>query len=224
MFKTEAHLHTYPVSSCAKLSPREMVRLHKEAGYDTVFVSDHFAHHHFKKLGDGLTFAQKVGLLYGAYLEAKDEGEKLGMHVLFSVELSLHGNHYLLYGVTKEFLLLREDIFDISLDEFYRHAKAHGITIIQAHPYRDGKCTPHPHHVDGFEGINANQRHENFNDRAQAIAREYGLPVTCGSDAHRPEDVGASATLSDEVITSVEQYLSLLRSGKLKFSVNGETV
>ena len=80
MFKTEAHLHTYPVSSCAKLTPVEQVRLFKEAGYDTIIVSDHFSPHHFKKLGEDLTFAQKVDKLCDAYLEAKAEMEKVGFN------------------------------------------------------------------------------------------------------------------------------------------------
>ena len=102
MFKTEAHLHTRPVSSCGKLTPVEQVRLFKEAGYDTIIVSDHFSSHHFKKMGEDLTFAQCVDKLCDAYLEAKAEGDKLGLTVLFSVELSFHKNHYLLYGVTRE--------------------------------------------------------------------------------------------------------------------------
>lgn len=214
MFKTEAHMHTYPVSSCAKLTSREQIRLFKEAGYDTVFVSDHFSPHHFKKLGEDLTFEQKVDKLCDAYLEAKDEGDKLGINVLFSVEISHKKNHYLLYGVTREFLKLRPDIFEMGRDEIYHHFKEHGITIIQAHPHRDEKCQPHPHHVDGFE-INVNPRHENYNERTFEIAKEYNMPLTVGSDAHRVSDVGLSATLSDAPITSVEQYLELLFAGKL---------
>lgn len=220
MFKTEAHLHTSPVSSCAKLTPREQVRLFKEAGYDTIFVSDHFSPHHFKKMGEDLTFAEKVDKLCDAYLEAKDEGDKLGLTVLFSVELSFHKNHYLLYGVTREFLKLREDIFDIDIDELYAHLKAHNITIIQAHCHRAEKCVPHPHHVDGFE-INCCLRKDNYNERTQKLAKEYDLPLTIGSDCHRPEDVGVSATLSEEKIDSVEKYLELLFARKLIFAVGG---
>lgn len=220
MFKTEAHLHTYPVSSCAKLTPVEQVRLFKEAGYDTIIVSDHFSPHHFKKLGEDLTFAQKVDKLCDAYLEAKDEGDKIGLTVLFSVELSFHKNHYLLYGVTREFLKLREDIFDIDIDELYAHLKAHGVTIIQAHSHRAEKCVPHPHHVDGFE-INCCLRKDNYNERTMQVAKEYGLPLTIGSDCHRPEDVGVSATLSEEKIESIEQYLELMRTGKLILSIGG---
>ena len=220
MFKTEAHLHTSPVSSCAKLTPREQVRLFKDAGYDTIFVSDHFSPHHFKKMGEDLTFAEKVDKLCDAYLEAKDEGDKLGLTVLFSVELSFHKNHYLLYGVTREFLKLREDIFDIDIDELYAHLKAHNITIIQAHCHRAEKCVPHPHHVDGFE-INCCLRKDNYNERTQKLAKEYDLPLTIGSDCHRPEDVGVSATLSEEKIDSVEKYLELLFARKLIFAVGG---
>ncbi len=220
MFKTEAHLHTYPVSSCAKLTPVEQVRLFKEAGYDTIIVSDHFSPHHFKKLGEDLTFAQKVDKLCDAYLEAKAEGDRIGLTVLFSVELSFHKNHYLLYGVTREFLKLCEDIFDIDIDELYAHLKAHGITIIQAHSHRAEKCVPHPHHVDGFE-INCCLRKENYNERTMQVAKEYNLPLTIGSDCHRPEDAGVSATLSEEKIESIEQYLELLFTGKLILSVGG---
>ena len=221
MYKTEAHLHTYPVSSCAQLTPVEQVRLFKEAGYDTVIVSDHFSSHHFKKLGEHLTFAEKVDKLCDAYLEAKAEGDRIGLTVLFSVELSFHKNHYLLYGVTREFLKLREDIFDIDIDELYAHLKSHGITIIQAHSHRAEKCVPHPHHVDGFE-INFNLRKDNYNERTVKVAKEYDLPLTIGSDAHRPEDVGISATLSEEKIESIEQYLRLVFERKLILSVGTE--
>lgn len=220
MFKTEAHMHTYPVSSCSKLSPVEQVRLFKETGYDTIIVSDHFSPHHFKKLGEHLTFAEKVDKLCDAYLEAKAEGDRIGLTVLFSVELSFHKNHYLLYGVTREFLKLREDIFDIDIDELYAHLKAHGVTIIQAHSHRAEKCVPHPHHVDGFE-INCCLRKDNYNERTMQVAKEYGLPLTIGSDCHRPEDVGVSATLSEEKIESIEQYLELMRTGKLILSIGG---
>ncbi|MBQ1196205.1 MAG: PHP domain-containing protein [Clostridia bacterium] len=216
-------MHTYPVSSCSKLSPVEQVRLFKEAGYDTIIVSDHFSPHHFKKLGEHLTFAEKVDKLCDAYLEAKAEGDRIGLTVLFSVELSFHKNHYLLYGVTREFLKLREDIFDIDIDELYAHLKAHGVTIIQAHSHRAEKCVPHPHHVDGFE-INCCLRKDNYNERTMQVAKEYGLPLTIGSDCHRPEDVGVSATLSEEKIESIEQYLELMRAGKLILSIGGGTL
>ena len=220
MYKTEVHMHTYPVSSCSKLTPAEQVRLFKEAGYDTVFVSDHFSTHHFKKLGENLTFAEKVDKLCDAYLEARAEGERIGLTVLFSVELSFRKNHYLLYGATREFLKLREDIFDMPADELFEHLRSHGITIIQAHPHRmkNENSSPNPDYVDALE-LNFCIRKENNNEMTLQLARECNKPLTVGSDCHRPEDVGVSATLSEEKITSVEQYLDLVFARKLIFAV-----
>ena len=220
MFKTETHLHTRPVSFCAYFSPEEMIRFYKEAGYHTVFVSDHFAANHFARLGE-LSWQEKTALLYGSYLRAKAEGEKLGMNVLFSPELTLCGNHYLLYHADLEFLNSREDFFSLTMEEFYRHAKAHGIFIVQAHPYRDGKCKPTPEYVDGFEVINTNPRHENHDEKAKALAESCSLPITAGSDAHREEDIGKAAMLSQEEIKTTEQYIELLQEGALTLMANG---
>lgn len=213
MYKIETHLHTKPVSACARFEPEEMIRMYHEAGYDTVFVSDHFAGHHFDKLGDDLSFCDKVDLLIGAYEAAKAAGEARGMHVLFSPELSLRGNHYLLYNVNEAFLKSREDVFSMTLADFYAHAKAYGVTIVQAHPYRDGKCFPTPDYVDGFEVLNTNPRHENFDEKCMELIRQYDLPMSAGSDAHRVEDVAGAAMLSPYPITSVADYLKLLKSG-----------
>ncbi len=224
MYKTETHAHTFPVSTCSKISAKEMVRLYKNAGYDTLFITDHFSPYHFEKMGKGLTFSECVDNLYNAFLEAKEEGDRLGIKVVFAVEYSLHGNHYLLYGVTKEFLKLREDIFDISIEEFHEYAKSNGITVVQAHPYMEGKCTPYPQFVDGFEGINASTISEMHNDRSLKTAKKFGLPISCGSDAHELEDIGRTAMLSEEKITSAKQYIELMFDGKLILWVNGETI
>ena len=42
MYKTETHLHTDESSSCGRVPAKELIRLYKEAGYTTVFVTDHF--------------------------------------------------------------------------------------------------------------------------------------------------------------------------------------
>lgn len=222
MFKTETHTHVLPVSTCSKKTPEEMVRLYHEAGYQTMFISDHFSAPYFIKAGDQLTFEDKVHILYDSYLKARKEGERYGMNILFSVELSLCSNHWLLYGVDLNFLLLRPDIFDMTLDEFHAYAKAHGITIIQAHPLRDGHDVPHPEIADGFEVINTNRHHENYDEKVFAIAKKHHLLMSAGSDAHNNDDVGGAAMLSENEIKTVDDYLTLLKSGKAKFMKWGE--
>lgn len=216
MFKTELHLHTFPVSSCARLSPEEMIRLHKLAGYDSVFISDHFSKYHFDRFPPNLTWEQQIDFFLDAYVQAKYAGDKLGVHVLLSAELTVENNHYLLYGIDRRFLLSRPDIFSFTIEDFSAHAKAHGIVFIQAHPLRDGKCTPQPDWVDGMEVFNANVRHENDNDNVFEIAKAHNIPMVVGSDAHIVEDIGRAAVLSDDKIISVEQFLDLLMCGKLR--------
>lgn len=215
MYKTETHIHTKPVSACAFFSPEEMVHFHKKAGYNTIFISDHFSKHHFGLLGD-IPWSEKTGLLYNSFLRAKAEGEKLGINVLFSPELTLQGNHFLLYNVTPELLNSREDFFDISLKELRSYTKKYGVTIIQAHPFRDNKCVPMPEYVDGFEAINSNSRHENYDERVFMLAKKHNLPVSAGSDAHRREDVGGAAVLSPYEIRTTDDYLRLLKSKDIK--------
>ena len=38
----ETHLHTYPVSKCAKVGVREVVEFYKEKGYEGIFITNHF--------------------------------------------------------------------------------------------------------------------------------------------------------------------------------------
>ena len=223
MYKIEAHLHTKPISACARFYPEEMIRFYKEAEYNTVFISDHFAEHHYSFF-ENLTWQEKNALLYDSYLRAKKTGEELGLHVLFSPELSLSGNHYLLYNASLDFLSSREAFFHLSFQELSDYAKSSGVTIIQAHPLRDGKCVPTPDIVDGFEVINTNPRHENFDERAIELAREHSLLMSAGSDAHRTEDVGRAAVLSPYDITTTDEYLDLLRSGEARLVRNGEII
>ena len=224
MYKTEPHLHTFPVSNCSQLRADELIRLHKEAGYDTVIISDHFARFHYEKLeeylGQTLSWEEYVDQFRTGYESAKTAGEKYGLRVLYSVELSLGVNHFLLYGADREFLLSRSDIFDLTPAELYAHAKAHGVTVIQAHPLRDEKCTPYPECVDGFEVFNSHPRHRNHNEEVRVIMDRYPqLLRTVGSDVHRDVDVGGCAVLSEQPIESVEDYLELLRSGNAKFAI-----
>lgn len=223
MYKIETHLHTAPVSSCGKIPPEEMIRRYVKEGYTTVFVSDHFAPYHFDRLNAD-TWEGKVDMLCDAYERAVAEGEKHSMTVLFSPELSLGGNHYLLYGVDRDFLKEHIEFFTLRHDEMYALVKNHGGYVIQAHPFRDGKCYPTPECADGFEVLNLNPRHENFDEKCIELARETKKPMSAGSDAHREEDIARAAMLSEEPIVSWEQYIELLFGGKLQLFGNGEVV
>ncbi len=225
MFKTETHSHSLPISICSKIETKELVRLYKDAGFDTLFLTNHFSMSHFEKWGKAMTHSERVDTMYNDYLEAKKEGDKIGLIVLFAVEFSLRGNHYLLYGATPEFLKLRDDFFDMEFEEFYKFAKAYGVTVIQAHPFWEVTGVATPQCVDGFEGINQGMyATEMHNDLTLNAAKEYGLPISCGSDTHKTEGVGQTAMLSKEKITSAQQYIDLLFKGELILFADGVEV
>lgn len=215
MYKTEPHLHVAEVSPCSRLSARDAVRLYAEAGYHTVFISDHLKKTTYESYGD-LSWEKKSARFLVGYENAREAGQEYGVNVLLSAELQLSesGNHYLLYGFDKEFLDKRQDFFDMSIAEFYAYAKENGVTVIQAHPYRDGAASPAYPHIDAIEAYNSNPRHQNHSERAFLLARENGIPVTAGSDTHRTEDVAFSGVGSSYEIRTAEDYVRLVMSGE----------
>jgi histidinol phosphatase-like PHP family hydrolase len=215
-FKTEPHLHVSEISPCAKIGAEETIRLYSEAGYKTVFVSDHLKKEFYDKLGD-IPWGEKTDkFLYGYFL-ALEAGKKYGVNVLLSAEFQLNDsqNHFLLYGISKSFLDKLEDVFDMSVPEFYKFAKENGVTVVQAHPYRDGKTTPvGPEYVDAVEVVNSNPRHENYSEKTIAYAKEHGIPMTGGSDTHRQEDVALGGVISEYEIKTASDYIDLILDNK----------
>lgn len=220
-FKTETHLHTSDVSSCSKLSANEMIKLYYEAGYKTIFVSDHFKKIYFDKLGD-ISWADKITIFMSGYYRAREEAKQYGMNVLLSAEVAFEGsnNHYLLYGITEEFLRAYPDLCKMDTLEFYKIAKSKGVFVVQAHPHRDKKCVPTPNCTDAFEIYNSNPRHVDFSEKSKMCAKENNLYVTAGSDAHRLEDVGGSGILTDVEITNAEDFIRIIKDGD--FQIIGE--
>ena len=212
MYKTETHLHVSEVSACSRLSAEEMVKLYFEAGYRTIFVSDHFKQNYFDSLGD-IAWEEKIKNFLSGYRKAKALASQYGMHVLLAAEVTLVPNHYLLYGVTEEFLCKFPALYNMEKDRFYEAAKEHGIFVVQAHPFRDGKCVPTPQYADGFEIYNSNPRHNDFNDKAENIAKENGLYITAGSDAHRLEDIAGSGILTEVEIKTTEDFVNVIKGG-----------
>lgn len=222
MYKTETHLHTADVSECSNISAKEMVRIYKDLGYSTVFISDHFYPFLFDKLTD-MTWKEKIALFLKGYYNAKDEGDRIGVNVLMSAEFEFKNptcNHYLVYGIDREFLEAYPDIIEMGIEKFSVVAKKHNLLLIQAHPYRDGSGVPTPEYVDGIEAVNPNPRHENFDDKCFELARKNGLLVTSGSDAHRMSDVGRGGVMTETEIKTAQDYIRLVRAGKLELIKN----
>lgn len=218
MYKTETHLHTSESSPCGKLRAAEMVELYHEAGYSTICISDHIKQKYFDDLGE-IPWKDKVTILLSGYYKAKHAAKKYNMNVILSAELLLDGtrpNHYLVYGITKKFLINNPDFCKLSIEQFSKIAKENGVFIVQAHPYRDEKNYPTPEFVDAFEIYNSNPRHRDHSEESLKTAIENGLLLSAGSDAHRPEDVAKSGILTQKEIKNAKDLTAAIKSGKIK--------
>ncbi len=214
MYKTETHLHVAEISGCSRIKAAEMVKLHSEAGYKTICVSDHLNQIFLDSLGD-IPWEDKMTIFLSGYYKAKEAGKKYGINVIMSAEIMFEEskNHYLVYGATKEFLASYPNICKMSVKDFYKIAKEHNVFVVQAHPFRDEICFPTPEYVDAMEVYNSNPRHVDFSEKTAECVKVNGLYMTSGSDSHRLEDIGKGGILSEQEIKSAEDFITLIKSG-----------
>lgn len=194
-----------------------MIRQYKEAGYSTVFVSDHFQGNSLDVLGD-IPWSEKITIFLSGYYKAKYEGDQLGITVLPAAEFCFADskNHYLAYGITKEFLCAHPELHKMNGAEFLSMARAEGIFIVHAHPFRDGSTSATPELVDAIEIYNSNPRHEDHSELSEALAEKYDLPVSAGSDAHRDEDIAGTGIETEEEIRTADDFIRLVKEKKVK--------
>lgn len=220
MYKTEAHLHTAEGSPCGKVPAAEMVKAYHEAGYTTLLIADHFGKDVVERIAQPC-WEETVKTYFAGYTAAKEAAKQYGMYVLPSPEFAFAGNvnHYLACGAGPDFFLAHPEIVDMDAAALHHLLNENGLLLIQAHPYRAGQhCVPDPENVDALEVINGHIRHFNPEHEvwAREVAAQYGLGMTVGSDAHRPEDIARTAVISVEPITCLADYFAYLKSGDLQ--------
>lgn len=216
MFKTETHLHTAETSPCSRIGAAEMVRRYKDAGYSTIFVTDHFQLSTIGSYEDA-TWEEKTKRFLEGYYVAKREGDRIGVNVLLGAEFNFieAPNDYLAYGISKEFFDKYPDLHTYGIEKFSKVAHENGVFIIQAHPYRDGYGYPTPDYIDAVEVCNTNPRHEDYNEKISAFAKENHLPFSGGSDAHRDADIGRGGIETETEIKTVEEFIDLIKTGNV---------
>lgn len=196
----ETHMHTCQGSLCGKNTGAEMARAYKEAGYTGIFITDHFFYGNTAP-DRSLPWEEWVTEFCKGYEDAKAEGDKIGLDVFFGYEAGYRGPEFLIYGLSKEWLLTHPEIRDATVPEQLQLVHEGGGMVIQAHPFREEpyikEVLTYPEYVDGLEGCNAAHyapRHEGrgaiFDVRAQKLAADYNLPMTSGSDQHSVMLVG----------------------------------
>ena len=215
MYKIETHLHTVTVSKCAHLEPEVLIRGYREAGYDGIIVTDHYNRTTFEYLGISTTGPEdKAEAFLTGYRAMAELGEKAGIRVFKGAEIRFDEseNDYLIYGFADDLLREPEELFRMGIAAFSSLARAEGVLVVQAHPYRK-QCTPAiAQYLDGVEVRNMNPRHDSRNALAQEYAEQFGLLGLAGSDCHRTEDIGLSGICTQELPSDSMGMMRLIRS------------
>ena len=187
MYRYETHLHTFPVSKCARAETRETLEFYKNEGYAGVFITNHFLDGNIN-IDRSLPYEERIEFYFSTHEEAKMIGEDIGISVFFGIESSYRGTDFLIYGLEKEWFLEHPEIEEMKKSDFLKLAADSGALIIQAHPYREAPYIDHirlfPRYVHGVEIYNASMSAET-NEMARIYAEHYGLIKFAGSDNHR---------------------------------------
>ena len=217
MYKYELHMHTMETSRCGHVRAADQVRTYHSLGYQGLCVTDHL-HDLYLDLMDCHDDWQECvrRYLYGYHL-AKQEGERLGMDVIFGVELRFPENDsdYLIYGIDENWLYHNPYICRMDHKSFFERYK-NEVLIIHAHPYRYCDEVFYDS-VHGLEVVNCNPRHDSRNELALALAKANPhLYRTVGSDAHRTGDEGRAAILTERRIRDSYEMKDVITSGAFR--------
>ena len=226
-YRYETHLHTCQGSACGVSTGAEQARFYKEMGYDGIFITDHFTGGNTATPRD-LPWRERIDWFCSGYEDALIEGQKIGLDVFFAWEQNYDGDEYLIYGPDKAWLLAHPDVEHWTRRRQLEEIRRAGGTVLQAHPFRRRDYIKYillaPKYCDGIEVANA--CNDAFSDvYARRYAREYGLPVTAGSDIHDCSNFAPERLMGVEVDTplvSAADYGRRVLRGQVRlFGVEG---
>jgi len=208
-YKTELHTHSKPVSFCSEVDVKQLVKLYKEKGYNSVVLTNHFT---TQLKGD--TVGEKINWYLEDYYNCYEEGKCLGLNVILGAEkrFTENINDYLIYGITPEDLT---DIYELlyhGIDNFYKVYKNDRNVIIQAHPFRDHMEKVDVKSLDGIEVFNMHPHHNSRIGFAAQYAKVNNMIATCGSDFHHVGHEGMCGILTENALMNSFDIADILKS------------
>lgn len=222
MFYYETHMHTAPVSGCAKANVEETLTFYKEQGYDGVFITNHFMNGNIEEILKS-SYEEKARYFFSDYEKGVRIGQELGIKVFFGAEISYRGTDFLVYGLDFSWYLAHPEFITLSMKEKLALIRQSGGFVVQAHPFREGGHIDHirlfPRSVDGVEVINA-CRTELENKMAALYAENYGFYQTAGSDNHVAGGAENLAGMMSQTPVSDEQdFIRKIKAGEMELFV-----
>ena len=219
-YLTELHAHTSEVSRCAHVDAAGVVDRYLNAGYSTLVIANHFNNYTLDIAGSD--WQSRADYYLRAWRRAVAyAGDR--MHVLLGMEIRFpeNSNDYLVFGLDEQYILSHPYLYDRNLRDFSESARADGLLVVQAHPFRDGMSVMSPELLDGYEVFNGTVTHNSRNPIARAWCRTHGKIPTSGSDFHNPDSVIDAGILTDEPVTDMATLCRILRSGAYTLHCSG---
>ena len=99
MYKYETHMHTSPVSKCAKGSVRDTLMLYKSLGYEGVFITNHFIQGNMTRPEGMTSYEDLVNFYFSDYEAGAKMADEIGLKVFPAVEISYAGTDFLIFGL-----------------------------------------------------------------------------------------------------------------------------
>lgn len=223
MYKYDLHVHTSQTSPCASMSGAQQVHAYKELGYTGIVITDHYYDGFFEN-NPSPTWTDSMDKYFAGYFDAKAEGEKVGLDVFQSAEVTLASSKkdYLVYGVDAQFFYTNERLFELDEDTLISLVHEAGGLVFAAHPYRGDMTECYPYgNVDGVEVINGNPLSNNI--LAMKYAKKRNLLMCSGSDAHNRGDAGLGGITTTIKLSDILHLGEVLKKGEIGFA-NTDTI
>ncbi len=202
----DIHTHTYPTSDDSSLLPDELIQEAIRIGLDGICITDH----------DGFWKPQDI----------EELSKRHGFLVLPGCEVTTEEGHLLVYGLDRY-------IFGMHRAAFVRDlVDDAGGAIVVAHPYRRafderGDDAAYREMLDRTSGnavfglsdaveVRNGRGTARQNAFSQDIADRLGMRGTGASDAHRLDDLGTYATEFSRTVSSLDEFVAELLSGRFR--------
>jgi predicted metal-dependent phosphoesterase TrpH len=189
--RIDMHVHTrYSEDSSAEIE--EIIKTAMSKGLGGIAITDHNS--------------------IDGWEEALRYGKKYGILIIRGEEISSKEGHILAYGIHGKIEKGK------SAEETVNEIRKQGGVAIAAHPFRisNGLGADVVKKVD-FDGIEAiNSRSPGYiNRKGKKLAMELDKPMTGGSDAHTPQELGTAYTEFPDWVKSEGDAIKAIKEGEM---------
>lgn len=188
------HVHEKTYSYDSEMALEDIIDQAKKIGLDAVCITDH----------DSINIKEK----------AQKIGKEKNFLVLVGAEILTYEGDILVFGLDT---LPKHKMH---ADELVKLVINSGGICICAHPYRQngrgmGNYAKFLKSISGIEGLNGNTPYHH-NIKACRMARELGVPIIGGSDAHHLHQVGKYATFLPDGIRDENDLIGAVKKGNVE--------